>query len=130
MTIEFTEMEKWFPDVNWLLGDEDDQGYGFREFIYVGINMKNKKIALGTFSSGSCEGCGYQDYEKDSINYNEYDEFNEHLLFDIRSAIQVDECPKNEMVQKQVDRIRKIAGYHIPINYTPNNVDFRFSDLK
>ena len=29
-------MEKWFPDVNWLFGDEDDQGYGFREFIYIG----------------------------------------------------------------------------------------------
>ena len=34
------------------------------------------------------------------------------------------------MVQKQVDRIRKIAGYHIPINYMPMHIDFHFGDLK
>lgn len=128
MTVEFTEMEKWFPDVNWLFGDEDDQGYGFREFIYIGINMKNKKLALGTFSSGSCDGCGLKDYEKDSINYDEYSEFNTDMIGEIERVIPINDHPKQFVMQSIIDKIRNIAGYDFPISKSYDCEDMK--DLK
>lgn len=128
--VSFSKMEKWFPEVNWLIGEENDFGYNMRDFIYIGINMKNKKIAIGAFSSGTCDQCGYKDYEKDSINYIEEERFDFFLLDKLRSCLKVYDDSKDEIVQSLIDKIRNLAGYKIPLYFEDREDHFHFRRLK